>query len=148
MKSYGSAWGGWVLFAGVMLLVIGGVNIVEGIVALVQSTQVVLVANRLYLVDLTSWGWVLLISGLVLGATGLGLLFGQTWARIVGVIVVSLHAIAQVMWIGAYPIWSLLMIALDTVVIFALTARWSVALDEDESTMDSPPVATHRVPAS
>ena len=60
----------------------------------------------------------------------MGLLAGMTWARIVGIIVVGLHAIAQVAWIGAYPIWSLLMIALDTLVLFALTARWSGARED------------------
>jgi hypothetical protein len=123
---------GWILFAGTMLLVIGGINLVEGTVALVNQKYVVLVANQLYLVDVTSWGWTMVISGLILAATGLGLLYNQTWARWTGVVVVSLHAVAQVVWLGAYPLWSLSMMALDTVVLYALTARWPSEADEED----------------
>jgi hypothetical protein len=140
------SWPSWILFAGTMLLVVGGLNIVEGIVALVNKTYVVLIANQLYLVDVTSWGWTALIFGLVLGVTGLGLLANQTWARIVAIVVVGLHAIAQVIWIGAYPLWSLMMIALDTVVLFALTARWPSRRDESPAYDEEyrPPVGAPR----
>ena len=125
----GSAWAGWVAFAGTMLLLIGGLNIFQGIVALIDDEHVVATANRFILVDITSWGWTLLLSGLVMLAIGFGLLAGATWARVAGLVVVGLHAVAQIAWLGAYPVWSLLMIALDTTVIFALTARWSEARD-------------------
>jgi hypothetical protein len=123
----GSAWAGWVAFAGTMLLLTGGINIFQGTVALIADDRVVATANRFVLVDITSWGWTLLLSGLAMIAIGVGLLAGGTWARIAGIVVVGLHAVAQVAWLGAYPVWSLLMIALDTIVIFALTARWSEA---------------------
>jgi hypothetical protein len=126
----GDAWAGWIAFAGTMLLVIGAINIFQGIVALIDDEHVVATPNNFIIVDITGWGWTLLLWGLVMVAVGLGLLAGMTWARIVGIIVVGLHAIAQVAWIGAYPIWSLLMIALDTLVLFALTARWSAAREE------------------
>jgi len=134
-----AAWAGWIVFAGVMLLVTGAINIIEGIVALVRHTQVVVTADRLYLVNLTTWGWTLLIFGVVLGGVGFGLLLGQTWARILAIAVVCLHAIAQVLWIGAYPIWSLMMLGLDTVVLFALTARWPgrfAAMEEQEDVVE------------
>ena len=140
------SWPGWILFAGTMLLVVGGLNIVEGIVALVNKTYVVLIANQLYLVDVTTWGWTALIFGVVLGVTGLGLLAAQSWARWVAVVVVALHAIAQVVWIGAYPLWSLMMIGLDTVVLFALTARWPSRTDESLAYQEprQPPVGAQR----
>ena len=125
----GSAWGGWVAFAGTMLLLIGGLNFFQGIVALIDDEHVVVTANRFILVDITSWGWTLVLSGVVMLAIGFGLLAGATWARVAGIVVVGLHAVAQIAWLGAYPVWSLLMIALDTIVIFALTARWSQARD-------------------
>ena len=125
----GGAWAGWVAFAGTMLLLIGGLNIFQGIVALIDDEHVVATANRFILVDITSWGWTLVLSGVAMLAIGFGLLAGATWARIAGIVVVGLHAVAQVAWLGAYPVWSLLMIALDTTVIFALTARWSEAHD-------------------
>jgi hypothetical protein len=130
----GTAWVGWVIFAGAMLLMIGTFNIIEGIIALVDDKRIVLVADRLIGVDITGWGWTILIFGLAMVATGIGLFTAQTWARITAIVIVGLHAVSQVAWLGAYPIWSLLMLALDTVVLYALTARWSdVRADMDPS---------------
>lgn len=121
------AWAGFVVFAGTMLLVIGGVNIFQGFIALLDDEHLVLTQDNLVLVDTTAWGWVLLIGGLLMVAAGLGLLLAQTWARITAIVLVIVHAIIQIAWLGAYPVWSLLMIALDTVVLYALTAGWSAA---------------------
>ncbi|WP_052395020.1 hypothetical protein [Kutzneria sp. 744] len=123
-------WVGSVVFASAMLVVIGGINVVEGLVALGQRGRVVVVEDKFYLVDLTGWGWGLLISGGVLILTGLGLLAAKSAARVAAIVIVGVHAVAQVFWIGAYPIWSLLMIALDTVVLYALTVRWTDVREE------------------
>jgi len=120
----GAAWAGWIVFASAMLLMIGVFNIFEGIAALVGDRRVLVTPQRLLVVDLTGWGWTLLISGVLLIATGLGLFSAQTWARVTAIIIVGLHAITQIGWLGAYPVWSVLMIGLDTVVLFALCARW------------------------
>jgi hypothetical protein len=124
------SWAGWIGFAGTMLLLVGGLNVFQGIVALLQGERVVADADNFVLVDLTSWGWTLIVSGALLIAIGAGLFAGTTWARVGGIVVVGLHAAVQVAWLGATPVWSLLMIALDTVVIFALTAHWSQAQEE------------------
>jgi hypothetical protein len=123
-KRGGTAMAGFVVFAGTMLMVIGLINVFQGFVALFSDEHLVLTPDNLVVVDTTGLGWILLISGLLLMAVGAGLLAAQTWARITAIIVVCLHAVTQVLWIGAYPVWSLLMLALDTVVLFALTARW------------------------
>src|SRR3982750_2835523 len=125
------AWPGWILFAGTLLLVVGGFNIIEGIVALINKKYVVVTSDQLYVVDVTSWGWVALISGALLVCAGLGLLARQTWARVTAIVVIALHALAQVIWLGAYPVWSLLMVTLDVVLLFALTARWPSQRDEE-----------------
>jgi hypothetical protein len=127
--TYGGAWAGWIVFAAVTLVMIGVFNIIEGIVALVDSQRVVVAPDHLYVVDLRGWGWTLLISGVIMAITGLGLFTANTAARIAAIVVVTLHAITQVGWLGAYPLWSMLMIALDIVVLFALTARWSAVRD-------------------
>jgi hypothetical protein len=127
----GTAWAGWVVFASVMLIMVGTINVFEGLVALFNDERLVLVANRLIAVDLTGWAWTILLFGAVMILTGFGLLSGQKWARITSIIVVGLHAVSQIAWLGAYPVWSLLMIALDTVILFALTARWSDATAAD-----------------
>jgi hypothetical protein len=129
--SYGGAWTGWIIFAAAMLLMVGTFNIIEGIVALVDDKRLVLVADKLIAVDVTGWGWTILIFGALMVATGLGLFSAQTWARITGIIVVGLHFVVQVGWLGAYPVWSVLMLVLDTVIIFALTARWGAATGPD-----------------
>jgi hypothetical protein len=121
------AWAGWVIFAGSLLLMIGAFNVIEGLVALFNDKRVLVTPERLIAVDLTGWGWTLLIFGLLMIATGAGLFAAQTWARVTAIILVGLHAVVQVAWLGAYPIWSLLMVALDTVVLYALTAGWSEA---------------------
>jgi hypothetical protein len=124
-KGSGRAMTGFVMFAGAMLMVIGLINVFEGLIALFADERVVMTPNNLVVVDMTAWGWTLLISGLLLMAVGGGLLSAATWARIAAIVLVCLHAVTQAAWLGAYPVWALLMIALDTVVLFALTARWS-----------------------
>ncbi|TCC07815.1 DUF7144 family membrane protein [Kribbella soli] len=121
---------GFVVFAGALLMVIGLVNVFEGFVALFSDERLVMTPTKLVLVDVTGWGWFLLIFGLLLMAVGGGLLVAQTWARITAILLVCLHAVVQVLWLGAYPVWSLLMIALDTIVLFALTARWHDVRDK------------------
>jgi hypothetical protein len=125
----GTAWAGWILFAGAMLVMIGALNILEGIFALIWDERLVVTPARLVIVDITGWGWTLLVSGAIFIVTGLGLLAGQTWARVTSIVIVILHALAQIAWLSAYPVWSVLMIVLDVVVLYALTARWSAARD-------------------
>jgi hypothetical protein len=124
-KRGGAAVAGFVVFAGAMLMVIGLINIFQGFVALFSDDRLVVTREKLVAVNVTGWGWILIISGLLLLAAGAGLLAAQTWARITAIVLVSVHAVIQIFTLGAYPVWSLLMIALDTVVLFALTARWS-----------------------
>ncbi|WP_433824359.1 DUF7144 family membrane protein [Actinoplanes sp. CA-015351] len=122
-----AAWAGWIVFAGTVMIVTSFINMFQGMVALLDDERVVATADAFVIVDMTSWGWTLILSGAVLLTVGIFLLAGMNWARIAAIIVVGLHAVIQVAWLGAYPIWSLLMIALDIVVLFALTARWSQA---------------------
>ncbi|MGY4766336.1 DUF7144 family membrane protein [Kribbella sp. CWNU-51] len=125
----GAVMAGSVVFAGSLLLVVGLVNIFQGMIALFSDERLVVTRNNFVIVDVTGWGWFLTISGLIMMAVGVGLLAVQTWARIAGIVVVALHAVTQIAWIGAYPVWSLLMIALDVVILFALTVRWSDVRD-------------------
>ncbi|MFI7062536.1 hypothetical protein ACIBL3_16260 [Kribbella sp. NPDC050124] len=120
---------GFVAFAGAMLMVIGLVNVFQGFVALVADEELVLTPDNLIVVDVTAWGWTLIISGILLVVVGGGVLTASTWGRIAAIIVVCLHAIVQIAWIGAYPVWAVLMIALDVIVLYSLTARWSDVRD-------------------
>ncbi|MFF0341827.1 hypothetical protein [Kribbella sp. NPDC004875] len=129
---------GTVVFAGCLMLVIGLINIFEGFIALFSDERLVLTRNHLVVVDTTGWGWVLLISGLLLMGVGAGLLVAQTWARITAIILVGLHAVIQVAWLGAYPVWALLMIALDVFILYALTMRWSGVREQLGDTGEAP----------
>ncbi|HET6533602.1 MAG TPA: hypothetical protein VFH03_23690 [Actinoplanes sp.] len=138
MAGSGRAWAGWISFAGTMLGLIGALNIFQGILALISDEKTVVVSENIVIGNLTTWGWTTLLSGVLLMAIGGGLFSGRTWARIAAVVVVMLHATSQIAWLGAYPIWALMMISLDTVVLFALTARWSAASEDLTRYRESP----------
>jgi hypothetical protein len=127
--SGGTAWTGWVIFASTMLIMLGAFNFIGGLVAIFDDERLAIVANRLVAVDVTGWGWTVLIFGALLVLVGFGLLTAQGWARITAIVLVGLHAVVQITWLSAYPVWSLLMIALDVVVLFALTAKWTSVRD-------------------
>ncbi|HEY3610971.1 MAG TPA: hypothetical protein VGL06_25980 [Pseudonocardiaceae bacterium] len=123
-KHRSTVWSGWIFFAATMLLIIGVLNVLEGIVAIVYRERVVVIQDRFYVVDLASWGVVVLVSGALLVAAAIGVLSARTWARVTAIVLVSLHAVVQVGSLAAYPFWSLLMLGLDIVVLYALTAGW------------------------
>ena len=116
---------GWVIFAGVMMLLVGSLNFFYGLAAVLNDEVVVVGGNGAIIADLTTWGWVTLILAIILVLTGFGLLTGAEWARWVGVFVVTLNAIEQVWVFPAAPLWALIVIALDVIIIYNLTARWS-----------------------
>jgi hypothetical protein len=124
---YGAAqsnWVGLVVFAGVMLLMLGSFQAIEGFVALFRDDFFVTSASGLvFTMDYTAWGWTHLAIGLVALAAGAGILYGQMWARIIGIIVAVLSALANIAFLPAYPIWSTITITTDVLVIYALTAH-------------------------
>ena len=118
---------GWIGFAGIVLLIIGGIDFFQGLIALFEDEYYVPTRSGFLVFDLTGWGWTLLIWGVLLFLAGLGLLAGQGWARWFAIVLVALNFIAQLGFLGntQTPLWSLTVIALNIVVLFALTARWS-----------------------
>jgi hypothetical protein len=118
----GSSGMGWVLFAGVMLAILATLNLIDGIAAVSNSTFFVNDAKYI-LSDLNTWGWVLIAMGVVQGLTALGVWFQTPGARWVGVTIASLNAIAQVLFIPAYPILSVMLFSLDILVIYGLVAH-------------------------
>jgi hypothetical protein len=116
---------GWVIFAGVMMLMIGCLNFFYGLAAAVNDEVVVVGGHGAIIADLTTWGWVTMIIAVILVLTGGGLLTGAEWARWVGVFVVAVNAIEQVWIFPAAPLWAFIVILLDVVIIYNLTARWT-----------------------
>jgi hypothetical protein len=119
-----SGWTGWVGFAAFILILNGVFSVIQGFVALIGSNYYYVVTNgSLFLFDLTGWGWWNLIIGAVLALTGLALFTGAMWARIVAIIAASLSAIGQLFLVPAQPWWALIVIAIDILVIYAVTAH-------------------------
>nr|BFE63463.1 hypothetical protein GCM10020063_079890 [Dactylosporangium thailandense] len=119
-----SAWFGWIMFAGVLLAVIGVLNILEGLVALLRRQVTFIDGDSLVVVNLTGLGIVMIVFGALLLVCGAGLLMRNSVARVAAIVIVALHALSQIGWLGAYPVWSLLMITLDVIVLYALTVHW------------------------
>ena len=111
-----------------MLAIVGLINIVQGLTALLDETYYVAASSEGLLIgDLTVWGIVLLIWGGAQVAAGMGLNSGHGWARVLALIIASVGIVIQMVLVSAQPIWSLVIIALDVVVIFALTVYWQEA---------------------
>jgi hypothetical protein len=127
---------GWIGFAGIMLPIIGSIDVMQGLIALFEDEYYVVTESGFLVFDLTGWGWVMLIWGALLVLAGLGLLSGQSWARWFSIAAISVNFIAQLGFLGnsQYPLWSLTVIALQVVVLYALTARW----DESEAELGVP----------
>jgi hypothetical protein len=123
---------GWIFFAGVLLVMIGALDFFQGLIALFEDEYYVPTASGFLVFDLTGWGWTMLIAGLLLALAGFGLIGGQGWARWFAIIVVALNFIAQLGFLGntQNPLWSLTVIALQIIVLYALTARWSESQPE------------------
>jgi hypothetical protein len=121
-----TGWVGWVVFAGMMLVMLGVFHIIEGLVALFRD-EVFLVGPKglVVNVDYTAWGWAHVIGGALAILVGACLLAGQLWARIVAVIVAMLSAIVNMAFLPAYPVWSAILITLDVLVIWAVTVHGS-----------------------
>ena len=127
---------GWIGFAGILMVIVGSIDFFQGLIALFEDEYFVVTGSGFLVVDLTAWGWTLLIWGVLLVLAGLGLMAAQGWARWFAIVVVSVNFIVQLGFLGnsQYPLWSLTVMALNIIVLYALTARWS------ESRQDLDPV--------
>jgi hypothetical protein len=114
---------GFIIFAGVMMIMLGVFHALEGLTAILKDQFFVATPNYLYSVDVTTWGWIHLIGGGIVALAGFYVFSGALWARVIGIVLAGLSAIANFLFIPHYPIWSLLMIALDVFVIWALTVH-------------------------
>ena len=120
-------WSGWISFAGLMMVIIGGLDFFEGLIAVIRDQYYVVTPAQIVVFDLTTWGWIMIIWGIVLVFAGFGLLSGATWARWFSIVVLSLNIIAQLGFVGSsqYPLWALTVLALTAVVLYALIVRWN-----------------------
>jgi hypothetical protein len=119
-----SAWAqGLIMFAAVMMFVGGGFQAIAGLAAIFENEFYTVTPNYVFEFDVSAWGWIHLVLGLVVIFAGYGLLSGQTWARVVGIILASVSALVNFAFIPYYPFWSLTIIALDVFIIWALATQ-------------------------
>jgi hypothetical protein len=123
------AWSGWIGFAGLMIMILGAIDFFEGLIAVIRGEYYAFTSQGLIIFDTTTWGWLAMIMGVVLFLVGLGLTGGAGWARWVAIIVLVVNLLGNIGWVGSsnQPIWALTVVALEIIVLFALTARWSDA---------------------
>jgi hypothetical protein len=113
---------GFVYFAGAMMILIGTFHAIAGLAAIFEDELFVVGRNYVFDLDVTAWGWIHLIGGIIVIAAGIGVYNGAPWARTVGIILAGLSAIGSFFYIPYYPIWAVLIIALDVIVILSLSA--------------------------
>ena len=120
-------WAGWIWFAGLLLMIIGAMDFFQGLIAVIRGSYYAVTPNQIVVLDLTEWGWITLIWGIIIALVGIGLLSGQGWARWTAIVVGSLNFLIQLGFVGsaAYPLWALTALALNIVVLYALIVRWS-----------------------
>lgn len=114
---------GWIMFAGVIMIVVGIFQAFAGLVAIIDDDFFVLTQEYVVKFDATTWGWIHLIIGLVVLASGFGVFSGNILARTVGVIAAVVSMVAAFFWLPWYPIWGVIVIAIDLAVIWALTVH-------------------------
>jgi hypothetical protein len=115
---------GWAVFAGVILVVLGFLNLFWGLAAILEDQNVIVGGNGVIITDLTAWGWASLIVGVIQVLVGFGLFGAAQWARVAGIFFAALAAIGQIGIVTAFPIWSLIVIILSIVVIYQLSVNW------------------------
>jgi len=122
-RSEVTGWVGWIYFASMMMLILGGLQALSGLVALFHKDFFVTTAHGLVVWNYTTWGWVNLILGVLIALTGMALASGRTWARVIASLVVVLNAIGNLAFIPAYPIWSIIALIIDGLILYAITVH-------------------------
>lgn len=130
----GSAWAaGGAMFAGVLLLLDGVLGILKGIAAIAENDVFYArIGDYVYKFNLTAWGWIHLVLGVILAVTGCGILKGAGWARCLGVALASLVVIAEFIWLPYQPVWAFVSIAI------ALFVIWALCTDSTKSAAGQP----------
>jgi len=122
-----SRWTGWVGFAGIFMIVVGGIDFFQGLIAVIRGSYYAVTQNQIIVFDLRSWGWIMMIWGLALMFGGRSLLSGASWGRWFAIVAACLNFIVQLSFVGSaeYPLWSLAGLAVSVLVIFSLTVKWN-----------------------
>jgi hypothetical protein len=114
---------GWTWFAAIMMMLLGAFWVIAGLVAILEDEFFVATPNYLFKLDVTTWGWIHLLLGVIVELAGFALLMGRVWARTIGVILAGVSALVGFAWLPWYPIWGVIFITIAVFVIWALTVH-------------------------
>ena len=121
---------GWVRFGAVVMMIVGVFGVIEGLVAVLTPSYFVSVGGAVFVLSLAGWGWVHLALGALVAIVGASLLGeAPSWARVAAIALVAISAILHLTFVAAAPVWSILVIALDVVVLYALITTWEEPLN-------------------
>jgi hypothetical protein len=122
------SWSGWIAFAGIVLLIVGSIDMIQGLFLIIDDDYVVASGEGLDFIDTSAWGWIALLWGALLFFAGLALFKAAGWARWLAIFACGVGAIVQMAQLGnypnAYPLWHLTILTLEIVVLYALVAKW------------------------
>lgn len=118
-----TGWVGWAYFASFMMMLLGILQGIAGLAGIFKDTFYLVTSSHLLAFNYKTWGWINLILGIIIFMAGLELLRGAMWARVLAVILAILSFVANMGFVDAYPIWSITMMAVDVLVIYALTVH-------------------------
>ena len=123
---------GWIGFAGILMVILGGLSFFEGLIALLRDNYWVVTPSGYLLFDVTAWGWIMLVWGIVLAFVGLGLLGGAGWARWTSIVFVSINVFGQLGFLGNTNdlLWVLITLTLNIIVLYALIVRWDESVPQ------------------
>lgn len=117
---------GWAFFVGILLFMVGVFNVIWGLTAIIDDKELTVGRQGVIVWDISTWGWINLLLGIVMVLTALALFAGRSWARWTAIFFVMVNAFGQIAWIPIHPLWSVLVITLDVIIIYQLTAHWEV----------------------
>ena len=124
-KDHGGAWATWVAFAGIMMITLGIFDVLGGFAALFSDDYFAVTKDGLLISNYKVVGAIHLGFGVLLIAVGWALLQLKTWARMAAIVIVVANAASHVAFLNEQPIWGLIMVAIDVLVVYALTVRWA-----------------------
>jgi hypothetical protein len=122
-EDYSTGAAGTILVAGIIMIMAGAFEVTQGLVALFNDEFYVKGEEYVFQFDITSWGWIHFIMGVVLVFAGAAVFRGALWARILAVALAVISAIANFMWLPYYPLWATIIIVFDVFVIWAVLAH-------------------------
>jgi hypothetical protein len=123
---------GWIGFAGIVMVILGGLTFFEGLIALLRDNYYAVVPSGFLLFDVTGWGWIMLFWGILLACIGLALLAGAGWARWTTIVLVSINVFGQLGFLGNTNdrLWLLTTLTLNIIVLYALIVRWDESVPQ------------------